>query len=148
MIRIRNAEERDLPQIAGLEKQNFSLPWDEDMLRTQLGEQYIFLIAEENGQVLGYVGVQCVLDEGYMSNLAVESAQRRRGIGSLLLAGLRREAQRRGLSFITLEVRPSNSPAIALYQKHGYREEGRRRNYYEKPREDALIMTCRWETQP
>ena len=148
MIRIRNAEERDLPQIAGLEKQNFSLPWDEDMLRTQLGEQYIFLTAEENGQVLGYVGVQCVLDEGYMSNLAVESAQRRRGIGSLLLAELRREAQRRGLSFITLEVRPSNSPAIALYQKHGYREEGRRRNYYEKPREDALILTCRWETQP
>lgn len=145
MIEIRNACEGDLSRIAGIERENFSLPWDENMLATQLREGYIFLAAVSGDTVLGYVGVQCVLDEGYMSNIAVDKAYRGQGVAGRLMTALHERAVRRGLSFISLEVRPSNAPAIALYEKFGYKEEGRRRNYYEKPREDAVIMTRRWE---
>ena len=147
MVEIRPAREADLEQIAAIEKQCFSLPWDENMLRTQLGGQYVFPVAVEGDTVLGYVGMQYVLDEGYISNVAVSPEHRRRGIADLLLSYLQAEAEKLSLSFVSLEVRASNAPAISLYAKHGYIEEGRRKNYYQKPREDAIIMTRRWENE-
>ena len=138
-----------LPRIAELERQCFSLPWTVGALRTQLGPDHIFLAAvdtEGDGALLlGYVGLMHVLDEGYINNVAVDPAFRRRGVADALLDALERRCRALGLAFATLEVRAGNAPAIALYHKHGYRAVGRRKNYYEKPAEDAVIMTLEME---
>ena len=89
----------------------------------------------------GYAGLMHVLDEGYINNVAVDPALRRRGTADALLDELERRCRALCLSFATLEVRAGNAPAIALYEKHGYRSVGLRRRYYEKPVEDAVIMT-------
>ena len=144
MIELRRVCREDLPQIAAIERTCFSAPWDENILAVQLGAGYVFLAAAEQKQILGYVGMQYVLDEGYISNVAVSPEHRRRGIAGLLLTRLHGIAEELGLAFVSLEVRASNEPAIALYEKYGYTQTGRRKNYYVRPREDALIMTrCR-----
>ena len=137
-----------LPQIAEIERECFSLPWTETMLRAQLdGERHVFLAALEDGTVLGYAGFSHVLDEGYISNVAVAPAYRRRGVAAALVAELIRRARALALAFLTLEVRESNAPAAALYARQGFRVVGRRRGYYEKPREDALLMTLELENE-
>lgn len=139
---ITDVREELLPQIAEIERECFSLPWTEDMLRAQLDrERCVFLAALEGGTVLGYVGLTFVLDEGYISNVAVAPLCRRRGVAGALIAELTERARALRLAFLTLEVRAGNAPAVALYAKHGFRVVGRRRGYYEKPREDALLMT-------
>ncbi|MBR1658747.1 MAG: ribosomal protein S18-alanine N-acetyltransferase [Oscillospiraceae bacterium] len=139
---IRNARESDLPRLLELERACFSVPWTEDMLRRQMAPgQNVFLAAETEGTVAGYVGLLYVLDEGYISNVAVAPAYRRRGVGDALLGALEARAREKSLAFLTLEVRESNVPARALYAKHGYLDVGRRKNYYKKPREDAILMT-------
>jgi ribosomal-protein-alanine N-acetyltransferase len=141
-ITIADASEALLPQIQRIEQQSFSVPWTEQMLRMQLDpDSHVFLTAEADGGVVGYIGMMYVLDEGYISNVAVHPDFRRRGVADALLDALEARARALLLSFLTLEVRQSNAPAVALYEKHGYRIAGRRRNYYEKPTEDALLMT-------
>ena len=141
-IRITDAREELLPQIQQIEQQSFSVPWTDAMLRMQLQpDSHVFLTAETDGAVVGYVGMLYVLDEGYISNVAVRPDHRRRGIAEALLAALEARGRALMLSFLTLEVRERNAAAIALYEKRGYRIAGRRKNYYEKPTEDALIMT-------
>ena len=141
-IRITDAREELLPQIQQIEQQSFSVPWTDAMLRLQLQpDSHVFLTAETGGAVVGYVGMLYVLDEGYISNVAVRPDYRRRGVAEALLAALEARGRALMLSFLTLEVRESNAPAVALYEKRGYRMAGRRKNYYEKPTEDALIMT-------
>ena len=143
---ITDAREELLPQIQRIEQQSFSVPWTEQMLRMQLQpDSHVFLTAEADGEVVGYVGMLYVLDEGYISNVAVRPDMRRRGAADALLSALEGRARALRLSFLTLEVRSGNAPAIALYEKHGYRVAGRRKNYYEKPTEDALIMTLTLE---
>ena len=141
--RICDASERHLEALEALERRCFSLPWSRDTLLSQLpDESHEFLAAEsETGELLGYVGMMCVLDEGYISNVAVDPACRRQGIGDLLIASLLERAARRELSFVTLEVREHNEPAVALYRKHGFKPVGLRKNYYEAPAENALLMT-------
>ncbi len=139
---ITEAREEVLPQIQKIEQQSFSVPWTEPMLRLQLNpDSHVFLTAEAEGRVIGYVGMMYVLDEGYISNVAVQPDRRRRGVADALLRALEARARELRLSFLTLEVREHNRPAIALYEKRGYRVAGRRKNYYEKPAEDALLMT-------
>ena len=138
---IRSVRPEDLPQIIALETLCFSVPWTEEMLRAQLTEGHVFLAAEEDGQVLGYVGLQYVLDEGYISNVATAPARRREGIAGMLLSALKDCAEELGLAFLTLEVRESNFPARRLYEKHGFSGVGRRKGYYDCPREDAILMT-------
>ena len=135
-----------IPQIAQLETRCFSMPWTQELLRTQLkDEQHEFLAAlDASGRVVGYVGMMFVLDEGYISNVAVDEAFRRQGIADALIERLCSICREHGLSFVSLEVRAGNAPAVALYQKHGFVEMGVRKNYYERPREDALIMTKFW----
>ena len=142
-MKIVDADYRHLDKLEELEKLCFSLPWSYARLERQmLGEKNIFLVAEnENGCILGYVGMMFVLDEGYISNIAVAPGFRRQGVGDALLAELERRCLAARLSFMTLEVRESNAPAIALYSKHGFTAVGLRPNYYEKPRENALLMT-------
>ena len=141
-IRIADAREELLPQIQRIEQQSFSVPWTDAMLRMQLQpDSHVFLTAETDEGVVGYVGMLYVLDEGYISNVAVRPDKRRRGVADALLDALEARARALLLRFVTLEVRRSNEGAVALYEKHGYRVVGCRKNYYEKPTEDALLMT-------
>ena len=132
-----------IPQIEQLEKQCFSLPWTTELLQSQMKDaQHEFIAAlAPDGTVLGYVGMMYVLDEGYISNVAVSPDYRRQGIADALITRLCEICTGLELSFVTLEVRAGNAPAIALYEKHGFQRVGLRRNYYERPKEDALIMT-------
>lgn len=131
-----------IPQIAALERACFSRPWSEESLQGELwNDSAVIIVAEgEDGTVLGYAGLQTVLDEGYINNVAVDEKFRRQGVADELIAAFVRFGQAK-LAFLTLEVRASNAPAIALYAKHGFAEVGRRKNYYEAPKEDAVLMT-------
>ena len=132
-----------IPQIEALEQQCFSMPWTAEQLQSQMKDsQHEFIAAvTPDGTVLGYVGMMYVLDEGYISNVAVSPGYRRQGIADALIMYLCTACETLSLSFVTLEVRAGNTPAIALYEKHGFHRVGLRRNYYERPKEDALIMT-------
>lgn len=110
------------------------------MLREELGKG-IFLVAERDGQAVGYVGCQTVLDEGYITNVAVSPDCRRQGIGRALIEELAQRARAQGLSFVTLEARASNASAIALYEGAGFDRVGMRKNFYTAPSEDAVLMT-------
>jgi [ribosomal protein S18]-alanine N-acetyltransferase len=144
MVRIVDTRHEHIDDILLIEQQCFSLPWTRDQLMAQLSEHmHIFLAAEdESGRAVGYVGLMYVLDEGYISNIAVSSDRRREGIADMLLTELYARAKAKKLSFLTLEVRESNIPAQCLYKKHGYTEVGRRKGYYSRPKEDAVLMTC------
>ena len=132
-----------VPQAAELERLCFADPWSERMLREHLDNQCAAAIAAvgDDRTVKGYAGLLVVLDEGYITNVAVRPAYRRQGIASDLLGVFERFARGHQLAFLTLEVRASNAAAIALYEKMGYARAGVRKNYYEHPREDAVIMT-------
>ena len=127
---------------AELERMCFSAPWNEAMLEEELyNDTASFIVAEgEDGQVLGYAGLHVILDEGYIDNVAVRPTCRRQGIADRLLDVFCRFGQA-NLAFLTLEVRPSNTAAVALYEKNGFREAGRRKGYYDNPKEDALLLT-------
>lgn len=131
-----------LAGVAELERLCFSTPWNEAMLEEELyNDTASFIVAEgEDGSVLGYAGLHVILDEGYIDNVAVRPACRRMGIADRLLDVFVRFGQA-NLAFLTLEVRPSNTPAVALYEKNGFREAGRRKGYYDNPKEDALLLT-------
>lgn len=141
--RICDAVPEDLPEIEKIEKQCFSIPWTQNQLESQLrDERHEFIAAKSaDGDVMGYIGMMHVLDEGYISNVAVAQTSRRKGIADKLIAELLQRAETLELSFVTLEVRAGNTPAKALYSKHGFIPVGIRTNYYEKPREDAILMT-------
>lgn len=139
---IGNAEKRHLDALVELEHQCFSIPWTRGQLDAELPDaHHEFLVAEAGENVLGYVGMMHVLDEGYISNVAVAPAQRRQGIARALIKALLARAEALRLSFVTLEVRESNAPAIALYEGFGFRPVGRRKGYYDAPKEDAILMT-------
>ena len=140
--------ETDAGQLAEIEQECFVHPLEETQIRSLLGdEKNIFLAAREGGLLTGSVWVQTVLDEGYIGNVAVRPAYRRRGLADALLHALERLGRERGLSFLTLEVRAGNSPAIALYEKNGYARVGRRPGYYDHPKEDAILMTYKIEQE-
>lgn len=132
-----------LDEVAELERICFYTPWSRNMLAEELDNALsAFLVAlDESGKVVGYAGLQVVLDEGYITNVAVRPECRRQGIAGKLLQVFLDFAQGNHLAFLTLEVRASNYDAIALYGSRGFRSVGRRKNYYEHPKEDAIIMT-------
>ena len=132
--------ERHLDALERIERACFHAPWRADMLREELGKG-IFLVAERDGAAVGYVGCQIVLDEGYITNVAVSPDCRRQGVARALLDELKARAVQAGLSFVTLEVRASNAPAIALYEGAGFVRVGVRKNFYTAPTEDAVLMT-------
>ena len=100
----------------------------------------------ETEKVIGYAGLLVAADEGYITNVAVDPSRRRQGVAAQLLQVFDNFARGNQLAFLTLEVRPSNTAAIALYQGFGFEEVGRRKNYYDLPKEDALILTKYFET--
>lgn len=138
-----------LEELEKLERICFSRPWSRKMLAEELENQCAaFLVAEDSvsGRVLGYAGLMVVADEGYITNVAVFPEYRRQGIAAQILQVFLQFAAANHLVFLTLEVRPSNAAAIALYQGFGFEEVGRRKNYYDLPKEDALILTKYFET--
>ena len=128
-------------QIARLEKLCFSDPWSENSITSELNCRLsCWLVALEGDILVGYVGSQTVIDESDMMNLAVHPEHRRQGIGEKLVGALENALRERGSKALTLEVRASNEPAIALYEKLGFAQVGLRKNYYRNPREDARIL--------
>lgn len=133
-------------QIAALEKICFSDPWSERSVASELENKLAYwLVALEGEAVAGYIGSQTVMDETDMMNVAVSPDYRRQGIAEALVNGLVDALRERGSHCLTLEVRTSNEPAKALYEKLGFTQIGRRPNYYRNPREDALILRKEWE---
>ena len=145
--RIIDTTQTQLEQIEKIEQQCFSCPWTLDQLRSQLSDdRHVFLAAvDAGGTVLGYVGMMFVLDEGYISNVAVAPDFRRQGVADALISALMTRAEELALAFVTLEVRAGNEPAKSLYAKHGFVPVGRRKNYYDLPKEDAILMTRFWK---
>ena len=135
-----------LQGVADIEKECFSTPWTVPMLEEELNNLCAcFIVAEgEDGCVLGYAGLHVAVDEGYIDNIAVREEYRRQGVGEALLGAFIRFGREK-LAFLTLEVRPSNAPAIQFYMKHGFAQVGRRKNYYSAPREDAILMTLEFD---
>jgi ribosomal-protein-alanine N-acetyltransferase len=132
----------DAEMVAELEKRCFSLPWSLQSIQSELKNPIaLYLGVFIEGRLTGYAGIQMILDEGYITNIAAAPEERRRGIGDRLMVGLKAAASERGLSFVTLEVRESNTPAQNLYRKHGFIAVGKRKGYYDEPKEDAVIMT-------
>ena len=142
-VRIVPMNADHLDELVELERICFSTPWSRNMLAEELDNACsAFLVAvDANNKVVGYAGLQVVLDEGYIANVAVFPEYRRQGIAGQLLQVFMNFAEANRLAFLTLEVRASNQAAIALYANRGFEEVGRRKNYYEHPREDAIIMT-------
>lgn len=134
--------EDDITDIAKIEEECFSSPWSEEGIRSELSnENAVFFTAKCHGETAGYMGMHTVLDECYIANVAVKSSFRRKGIGRKLLVFAEDKAREKGCSFISLEVRVSNTPAISLYEAEGYEKIGERKDFYTEPKENALIMT-------
>ena len=130
-----------LSAVAEIERISFSDPWSVESLELMLGEQAMGLVALEDGRLLGYVGMMCVLDEGQIINVATHPDARRRGVGRSLMIAIEQSAKERGIVFLSLEVRESNAAARSLYSSLGWVECGIRKNFYSKPTENACIMT-------
>ena len=141
-MQIMPMQQRHVADIAALEAANFSAPWDEAAVRGELENPLaLWLVAVgEDGTVLGYVGSQSCFEDADILNVCVAPAARRRGVAEALMRELEARLAPNGIEKITLEVRASNEPAIRLYEKLGYTQVGVRKGYYEKPREDALIL--------
>lgn len=138
----------NVPDAAAIDRECFSRPWSEDMLCQELyndAASYILAVAED-GTILGYGGLSVVLDEGCIEKVAVKGLYRRMGVADALVDAFVRFGAAH-LAFLTLEVRASNAPAIRLYEKHGFQEVGRRKNYYSDLKEDAILMTLEFPGQ-
>lgn len=141
MIEIRRMRTEDVDAVAQLEQAIFAQPWSRrGFLDAIQMEQTVFLVAEEDGEIRGYIGMYVSIDEGEITNVAVDAGQRCRGIGETMLRHMLQEAKKRAIARIVLEVRVSNESAIRLYERNGFRMLGIRKGFYELPREDAYIM--------
>ena len=140
-MRIIKMQPEHVAFVAEMERQCFSDPWSEKSVASELDNPLsLWLVAETEGEVAGYIGSQTVLDSADMMNLAVSPNFRRQGIAERLVNGLMEALGEKGVKSLLLEVRISNEPAKQLYQKLGFEIVGKRPGYYEKPREDALIL--------
>ncbi len=139
-VKVRIMTKEDVSSVADIEKQCFSEPWSENAFLATLGDgNYIFMVAEADGQILGMAGVIKSFDEGDITNVATLSEVRGRGIARKVLSALFEEALSQGITSLTLEVREHNVPAIRLYESLGFICEGKRPGFYDNPKEDALI---------
>lgn len=148
-MKIVNFSINNIPAVAELEKECFVHPWSEQSIRDYFGnpDAHFFVATEDSensadvSEVVGYIGSYIICDEAYITNVAVKKASRQLGIGTALLEKCMDCAENSGATFISLEVRLSNTPAISLYKKAGFESAGVRPSFYRDPTEDALIMT-------
>ncbi len=142
-ITVQRATADLLTEVVAIERRSFSDPWSLPAFEDVVEHSHVaFLCARDGigGPVLGYVVAWFAADEAEIANLAVAAQGRRRGIGSALLAAALEEAQARGAVAVYLEVRDSNVAARRLYESHGFTEVGKRKAYYRKPVEDAIVL--------
>lgn len=141
MIEVREMRPEDLGRVAEIEKEIFSMPWSQKGFEDSLAAgNTVYLTALVDGTVSGYCGFIQVLDEAEITNVAVAENVRKRGIGFRMMSELLKRAEEKGVAQILLEVRTSNQAAIRLYKRLGFQAESIRKNFYENPREDAVIM--------
>lgn len=141
MVNIRGMRYDDLDQITEIEKICFSLPWSKNSFEQELkNELAYYQCAEENGKIMGYMGMWKIIDECHITNVAMLPEYRNKGIASLLISKMIEICKCSEIQNMTLEVRQSNLPAISLYEKFGFVSVGKRPRYYMKPIEDAIIM--------
>lgn len=141
MIFIEKMQKKDSEDVFFLQKKCFSIPWSRTSLEEMfLVEGYHNFVARDQGILLGYIGMKAVCDEADITNVAVDPRARRRGIAAQLLQRLLAAAKEEGIRHIYLEVRETNHGAIRLYEQAGFRKIGRRKAYYDQPKEDALLM--------
>ena len=146
MMTFTEMKEIHVAQVAELEKLCFADPWSEKSIASELGNIWSYwLVALDGERVVGYIGSQSSADETDVMNVAVHPDYRRRGIAESLFECLIRELKNRGSHALMLEVRDSNEPAIALYEKLGFQQVGLRKNYYHNPKEHARILRKEWE---
>ena len=133
----------DLDEVLVIEVASYPRPWHVSHFLDELASTHSFpLVAfDPAGKVAGYICLMSLLDEGHILNVAVRSDCRGRGVGRMLVERAVAECRARGADFVSLEVRPSNEAALALYRTLGFRETGRRKKYYENG-EDAILMEC------
>lgn len=141
-LTIRRAGKRDIDAIAGLEKICFAIPWSRKSIAHELTENKIalYIVAEINGQVVGYGGMWHIIDEAHITNVAVMPEYRRKHIASAIITVMIEASVSKGIHRFTLEVRSGNQAARALYSRFGFKEAGLRKGYYEDNGEDAVIM--------
>ena len=143
---ITKMTEAHIGQIAELEKICFNDPWSENSIASELNNRLsCWLVAIEDGKVIGYLGSQTVLGETDMMNIAVHPDYRKNGIASNLIGELISKLMEQGSHSLMLEVRESNEPAMSLYLKLGFEVVGVRKNYYRNPKENALILRKEWD---
>lgn len=146
MISYERMTKNHVWQVSDLEKACFQTPWSENAIASEVDNPLsLWIVAVEDGKVLGYVGSQSVLGEADMMNLAVDKSCRRQGIARQLISELVNQLNKQDVFKLTLEVRASNESAIFLYQRLGFMQVGCRPNYYSNPKEDALILRKEWE---
>ncbi|MGN0460310.1 MAG: ribosomal protein S18-alanine N-acetyltransferase [Ruminococcus sp.] len=141
-IKIVRMNENNIHSVKQIEDECFSNPWSFESLNAELSKVgACFYVAQNENDALGYIGCNMVLDEGYIANLAVKEIYRRQGVAEALLSKVIETAQENNLSFVTLEVRESNTPAISLYEKFRFTKQGVRKDFYRSPKENGLILT-------
>lgn len=141
MLTFRKMTETDLDEVSNMEQRTFSMPWTKDDYRQMLAcQDAVYVVACLDDKIVGSCGVRNILGEGEITNVMVDEAYRGQGISYPMLTELIRQGEQIGVSQFFLEVRQSNEAAIHLYEKCGFKAEGRRKNLYERPVEDGLIM--------
>lgn len=142
MFEILRMSSEHISEVAEIERECFSVPWSEKALSEELTNEVArFFVCVSENEVVGYAGMHIMSGECYVDNIAVKVSHRRQNIGSLLTQKLIETAKSENGEFISLEVRKSNTPAISLYEKYGFVSVGERKNFYDKPIENAVIMT-------
>jgi [ribosomal protein S18]-alanine N-acetyltransferase len=140
-VRLRDMVAADVPTVVAIERASYTMPWSEATFRGLLRRRDAEMVsAEADGVVIGYAAFWCVVDQGELGNVAVSADWRGLGLGARLVEDVLRRAARRGVREVFLEVRPSNNVARQLYDRLGFRPVGRRRNYYQAPVEDAIVL--------
>lgn len=144
-MKIRELTAEDVEAVSRIEQETFSMPWSpEDFLEMVEADYAYYYVAEVDGEIVGCCGIRNIAGEGEITNVVVASEYRGRGIGRALMEYMLSEAVFHGIGDCTLEVRVSNASAIRLYESLGFQSEGIRPGFYEKPKEDAMIM---WKRQ-
>ena len=141
-IQVRPMTLGDLDGVMTVEHDSFLTPWSRSAFEEELTQNRLarYLVADENGAIVGYAGTWLVINEAHVTNVAVHVQRRKEGIGRLLMEKLMELARDNGMESMTLEVRVSNAAARHLYQQLGFAEAGIRKNYYSETKEDALIL--------
>lgn len=141
-MKIEKMNSEHLEQVCKIEKECFSHPWSLQSLESELNnDTSYFLVATEKDEVIGYIGMSVVIDEGYIFNVAVNVNHRKKGVATALVNELVTYGKKNNFYFITLEVRESNEKAKSLYSKFGFVKVGERKDYYSDPKENAILMT-------